>query len=441
MTHDALAMLDAEHADAITWLRERGADTRPHPGGCLLDHLRRTARRLDSWGAEHALVRAGLCHAIYGTHGHPDALCTLAERRLVRARIGAAAEALVYAYGSLDRRHAPSPSGEQRDRFSGEYWLPSAHMQHALSELTAANELDVAEHAELTSEERVAVRDLLLAICRQLSPAASSALHAAPLCAGAASPAGPDSDLAWRDLGVHGPHVVLWHGGATPELTWSRQHAWAAAAELRLRIPWRRGFAPSRLSERQDWEHDTRDLLRILPERAHVVAHSYGGVSAVLAAGRAPERFASLTVIEAPLSAAAIQDPEVEQLVALSRAFAQGDPEARESFLALAGLPLDHPGTRDTEELARNFRDPSLAQPPLSQLRAAGLPVTIVSGAHNRAIERVADVLADGLGAERWVLPGAGHAVQKTADFNTRFLQRLPRAHAPSPTERRSAGK
>jgi hypothetical protein len=44
-----------------------------------------------------------------------------------------------------------------------------------------------------------------------------------------------------------------------------------------------------------------------------------------------------------------------------------------------------------------------------------------VSGCHNGAIERLSDGLAAELGAERWVLEGAGHAVPRQAQFNGRL--------------------
>ena len=49
-------------------------------------------------------------------------------------------------------------------------------------------------------------------------------------------------------------------------------------------------------------------------------------------------------------------------------------------------------------------------------------------------IETVADVLCERLGAERAVLPGAGHAVQNAPGFNdvlVEFVQRSERAHQP----------
>ena len=432
-------------------LQARGADRTPHPGGSLLSHLERTADQLQRWGASDALVRAGLCHAAYGTHAFDQPLLPLGQRELLRETIGDAAEALVYAYCAQDRSFGALDRGALRDRFNGEHWTPSQEMRRELIELSVANELDVLAHAGLTGEEQQPLTEALVAYEPWLSRAASDALRAAlsaalrtgshgsqqPSATGLRSDhaaglgrAGPvamlqssavraDHAIAFRELGARGPQVVLWHGGAGPELTWVRQHA--LAAELRLCIPWRRGFAPSRDSARQDWEADARDLLRIAPPRAHVIAHSYGGVSALHAASLAPERFASLTLIEPPLSYVAADEPAVEQLAQLARAFTRGDRSAREAFLRLADLPLDHPETARVERRARDLRDPGEAAPAVAPLLAAGVRVAVVSGAHTSVVELICDRLAAALSAERWVLPGAGHAVQRAPDFNARF--------------------
>lgn len=156
----------------------RGADQVPHPGGVLLAHLQRTAGRLQTWGAEPELVRAGLCHAAYGTIGFPTPLFGLAERDLLRSHIGDAAEAIVYAYCASDRR-PPSRARELRDRFTSERWVCAAWLQQALAELTAANELDVLAHASLTVDEIEAIARLLTLHGPQLSPAAWTAVQAA----------------------------------------------------------------------------------------------------------------------------------------------------------------------------------------------------------------------------------------------------------------------
>jgi pimeloyl-ACP methyl ester carboxylesterase len=428
------APLEREYPAVIASLTSRGADSLAHPGGTLLAHLKCTARALESRGASRDLVAAGLCHAAYGTQGYPTPLFEVADRAVLRELIGDGAEAIVYAYGSLDRAHHLAQasgtrthegaySGEIRDRFSGEYWTPPDHLQRQLAELTLANELDVLARAQLSDDEVAAIASMISVAAPRLSQAGWSAVLAEPqLRAALRLGVAPscDAELAYRDLGTRGPRVVLWHGGGAPELTWSRQHA--LSTTLALRIPWRRGFAPSTAAVRQDWEVDARDLLRVMPDRAHVVAHSYGGVSAVVAATLAPERFGSLTVIEAPLWSLAVEDPEIQQLAELGRAFANGAPEARAAFLALAGLPANHPQTVRTERLARDFRDPGEAVPELSRLRAYGLPIAVASGGHNTAIERLSDAFSTELGAKRWVLAGAGHAVPRQTEFNDHLL-------------------
>src|SRR6187402_1376811 len=85
---DPLGSFDREHAEVIALLAAWGADRIAHPGGTLLAHLRRTAYRLQGWGASRELVLAGLCHAAYGTHGFPTALLELSRRDVLRELIG-----------------------------------------------------------------------------------------------------------------------------------------------------------------------------------------------------------------------------------------------------------------------------------------------------------------------------------------------------------------
>jgi hypothetical protein len=64
-------------------------------------------------------------------------------------------------------------------------------------------------------------------------------------------------------------------------------------------------------------------------------------------------------------------------------------------------------------------RPPWEAEPPLDELAAAPWPKLVVSGAHSDAFEAVCDVLELRLGAERAVLPGAGHSIPRLGEpFN-----------------------
>jgi hypothetical protein len=137
------------------FLAGRGADRMPHPGGTLLEHLRRVARVLADWDAEPAVRLAGLCHAAYGTDGFDESLLDLTERAVLAELIGERAEALVYLYAGCDRAAVYPRLGKGlpvlfRDRFTDRDHTPAGADVRAVVEITAANELDVLAHnAEL----------------------------------------------------------------------------------------------------------------------------------------------------------------------------------------------------------------------------------------------------------------------------------------------------
>jgi catechol 2,3-dioxygenase-like lactoylglutathione lyase family enzyme len=143
--------VDREGAERF--LLEHGAAGIEHPGGTLLTHLRRVADRLTAWGAADAVVLAGLCHAAYGTDGFATALLPLNHRGELIDVIAAAAEELVYLYGSCDRDGTyPELGGAApvafRDRFTGAVREVDSAGVRAFLEITAANELDVFAHNE-----------------------------------------------------------------------------------------------------------------------------------------------------------------------------------------------------------------------------------------------------------------------------------------------------
>ncbi|MFF7975674.1 DUF6817 domain-containing protein [Streptomyces sp. NPDC007905] len=145
---DPVPALPATTTQAVTLLRELGAESIAHPGGTLLAHLQRVQALLATWKARPALQLAGLCHAFYGTDGFPTALLPLDRRKDLAAVIGAEAEALVYLYASCDRQ-ATYPALNQadaafRDRFTGRSRIPEPQTRRDFAELSAANELDLA---------------------------------------------------------------------------------------------------------------------------------------------------------------------------------------------------------------------------------------------------------------------------------------------------------
>jgi pimeloyl-ACP methyl ester carboxylesterase len=243
------------------------------------------------------------------------------------------------------------------------------------------------------------------------------------------------AELSVRRVGS-GPEIVLVHGGARPELTWERQEE--LAAEFALVIPWRRGYPPNPQVDRQDFEADAADLLALAGKGAHLVGFSYGGLGAAIAAERAPERFRSLTLIEVPLWFAGAGDPSVERLVELAGHFAAaldaGEPPPPE-FLELAGMGEGSSRAEAEVErvigIARGMRSPAEARVDLGAIGGA-MATLVASGGHSAGIERLCDALAAGLGAERAVLRGAGHAVPRAAGFNRRLAEFVAAAEAAS---------
>jgi hypothetical protein len=66
-------------------------------------------------------------------------------------------------------------------------------------------------------------------------------------------------------------------------------------------------------------------------------------------------------------------------------------------------------------------RPPWEAQIPLDELAAAPFPKLVASGAHSAAFDAVCDVLEQRLGAQRSVLPGAGHSLPRAPGYVPRL--------------------
>ena len=73
-------------------------------------------------------------------------------------------------------------------------------------------------------------------------------------------------------------------------------------------------------------------------------------------------------------------------------------------------------------------RAPWEAVIPFDAVAAAPYPKLVVSGAHSAAFDAVCDVLEERLGAERAILPGAGHSIQRAPGFNELLVEFLKRA-------------
>jgi pimeloyl-ACP methyl ester carboxylesterase len=115
----------------------------------------------------------------------------------------------------------------------------------------------------------------------------------------------------WDDTEDAGDSVILIHG----TMTWGTacfEYQRSLAERYRLLVLDRRGFGSSPDIDRSDYEIDASDVVELLDVgKAHVVGHSYGGVVAMLAAGRRPDAVLSLTLIEPAALRCADADPTV----------------------------------------------------------------------------------------------------------------------------------
>ncbi len=206
----------------------------------------------------------------------------------------------------------------------------------------------------------------------------------------------------------------------TRALSWRKQQA--LGVEFELVAPDRPGFPPGPPVARVDFEAEVPWLEALIQPGDHLVAHSYGGVTALLAAPRLP--LASLTVLEPPAFGVARGDPAVEAWLDGALALPRADPRTYvEAFLVHVGAPLRLPDPLPPvlEQGADAFmreRWPWEAELPLAPVP---YPVLVVTGGHEPAFEAVGDVLERELRAERLVLPGAGHAVQNAAGSTKRW--------------------
>jgi pimeloyl-ACP methyl ester carboxylesterase len=234
---------------------------------------------------------------------------------------------------------------------------------------------------------------------------------------------------------VSGPALVLVHGSVQNTLTWAGQMP--LAREFTLVLPDRPGYPPNPPLERIDFDQQARDMAELLGGGAHLAGFSYGGVIALLAAGLRPAAVRSLTVIEPPCFGVARGHPAVEESVSAYDAVMNEAGDDPRKFLAgfsavfgpAGRVPAEVPPGQEHGVLALMAeRPPWEAEIALDRLAAAGFPTLVCSSGGHPAYEAVCDELERRLGAERAVLPGAGHGVHRAPGFNERFVEFLHRA-------------
>lgn len=223
----------------------------------------------------------------------------------------------------------------------------------------------------------------------------------------------------WGD----GTPVVLVHGSlAIGNDEWEAQRSLAEQG-FALRVFDRRGYGRSESTIGEDFLVDAEDIVELMGAGAHLVGHSYGGIGAMLAAARNPDRTLSLTVLEAPATAVAHDDPAWGALVAEIRAMWTSDASDSDfvvAFLTAVGSDPDELGPEllaAAVELVPVFRQgrPFFgAELPLAELAAAPFPKLVVAGGHHPGFDAMCRALAREIGGSFATVEGAGHEIQFT---------------------------
>jgi pimeloyl-ACP methyl ester carboxylesterase len=238
----------------------------------------------------------------------------------------------------------------------------------------------------------------------------------------------------WGD----GEPAVFVHGSfGWGEETWRAQRP--LADSYRLLLVDRRGFGASPAVGRVDFERDADDLAQLLPDGAHLVGHSYGGVVSLLAAARNPEAVRSLTVIEPPALGLARDDPSVAEFIrgVDTAAREAHDPsDYRRRFLQNFGFaaPEEQLTGRNLEAARASWaeRNPAEAQIPFDALREVRslvvrgdwAAVPAAAAERGRVIfHTVCDVLVERLGAESATFPSAHNPQLLGEPFNERLRE------------------
>jgi len=228
-----------------------------------------------------------------------------------------------------------------------------------------------------------------------------------------------------------GEPVVLVHGSGDTDPTFVWSHQRSLADRYRLLIVTRPGYGQRPVIPRPHVEQDVQEILALLAAHrgGHLVGFSYGGLIALIVAGRQPALIRSLTLIEPPAFAIARGNPLVEQAIAQAKpAYEPERPLPAEEFLVrfMKSIQLDFPDTIELSPEDRKGVEAMQAEPapwkieiPVANLALTPFPKLVVTSGEHGAFEAIADILTQQLGATLAVCAGKGHYIPDTGEpFN-----------------------
>lgn len=258
--------------------------------------------------------------------------------------------------------------------------------------------------------------------------------------------------------GKAGPRVILVHGGVQGRIgggpeTFDRQLPLSKKG-WRLERLSRPGFGKSPSRGVDDMYADARAITGMITPGTNIVAHSWGGTEALLAAASAPEKIASFIIIEpaigpmiggpAPLANPAVVEDLKKRTIAQLAAKTPADSiRIFTSFMGdLSAEKTLAPGLQMTDEAAMEVGCNGLSARPasdadvqaaLAKLKEHKVPVLVVTGGWSPMIDATGDAVARLAGGRHVVVKAPNHFVQYAgaSEFNVvvdKFMRDAQRA-------------
>jgi pimeloyl-ACP methyl ester carboxylesterase len=254
----------------------------------------------------------------------------------------------------------------------------------------------------------------------------------------------------WDDAQERGDQVILVHGTMTWGLA-SFAEQRPLAAHRRILVIDRRGFGASPDTDQSDYEVDADDVVGLMDRPTHLVGHSYGGVVAMLAAAKRPERVRSLALIEPAALAVAAELPVVAAAVRANRRYvAATRTMSAESYLPSAfgaeAIPEPRHFALRAARTAMRERSCWEADLPVAALAAHDYPKVVLAGAWDtasadyrsrtgEALIATAQLIARRIGGRFHQIPRADHMPhqQNPDDVNRLLVDLWERADEATP--------
>ena len=250
--------------------------------------------------------------------------------------------------------------------------------------------------------------------------------------------------------GTSGPRVLVIHGGVQGGLgggpkTFAKQEALSKQG-WQVEIVDRPGFGQSPTRGVDDMEADSVWIADKLGTRSNLVAHSWGGAEALLAAARRPDAIRSLVLVEPALQTLLIGNPIMEQVPALKAdaehflgllmsartpgeyglSFAQslgasnvGGSGVNDAASTLKAHPQQAAGLGCALLQAR-MAPPAALRQAAETVAKAGIPVLIITGGWSPFFDAVGEVAAKLTHGHHVVISSPNHFVQLASaeEFN-----------------------